>query len=324
MQKLKSGGEKHQLPDVLPALAVRDQIIFPGHTQTLFVGRDKSKAAVDKAVSSGNWILLCFQLDETTEYPNVKDLSDLGTVARILKKIILPDQRVRIMVEGIDRAKILEDYSNGDYLSFKIDLISENAEISEEILAEVELLDSLYIKYSELKPNVVGTLQSVATQYAATAELFKTISENLSAKITSESYPPTFIPSDMFITRRSESGEINAVRQHKSNPGTFADFVAIYCDFSKEEQMICLSKIKIEERVIFVYETLLKKLRKCEFKLNAEQRAKKKLETEYKNIFLQEQLSEILKEMGIVRLYRFLIPFSEAGDLERISNLYLY
>jgi len=125
MQHFESQDIKHDPPDILPALAVRDAIFFPKQTYHIYVGREKSKVALTKAIAPENWIFLPFQLEANNEYPGVKDLLQLGVVAKILNSRILPDQRILLSIEAIDRANILEDYSNKDYLCFKIKIIPE-------------------------------------------------------------------------------------------------------------------------------------------------------------------------------------------------------
>lgn len=291
MRNSKLQQKKDYPSDLLPALAVRDEIMFPKHTYPLFVGREKSKLAVEKAISAGNLVFLCFQVDPNNDYPNAKDLYKEGITARILKKLELPDNRLKILVEGIDRANLLEDHSKEDYLIFKIDLIPEITSASDQLAAKIELLDNLYIKYSELNPKRskrygVGKMEELRAVVGHDYE-YSGLYETAYASLKN------ILGSTHWLWN-----DINAVRLHKENAGVFADSIANYCDFSREEKMFCLRKIKIEERLDFVYETLLKKVRKTEMILNAEKRAQEKFESEYKKIFLQEQLREILKEMG--------------------------
>ena len=103
---LEDKDQKLQIPPRLPVLLLRDITVFPYMIVPLFVGREKSKNAVDLALSSHRMILLLTQKDVNTEDPKREDVYDMGTVALIMRMLKLPDGRVRILAQGLVRARV--------------------------------------------------------------------------------------------------------------------------------------------------------------------------------------------------------------------------
>src|SRR3982751_5361807 len=102
-----------QIPEELPLLPLRDIVIYPFMIVPLFVSREKSIRAVDKALGEDRMILLTCQKDLDKEEPQQDDLYKVGTVAVIMRMLKLPDGRIRILVQGVSRAQI-ESVSDGE------------------------------------------------------------------------------------------------------------------------------------------------------------------------------------------------------------------
>ncbi len=98
--------EQLVIPDTLPLLPVRDVVIFPFMIVPLFVGRDRSINAVDSALTKDRLIFAATQKDITDDDPNSKDIYRNGTVCMIMRMLKLPDGRVKILVQGLTRARI--------------------------------------------------------------------------------------------------------------------------------------------------------------------------------------------------------------------------
>ena len=85
---------------LLPLLPLRDIVVFPGMVVPLFVGREKSVAALEAAMSGNKDIFLVAQLDPGCDDPTDEDLYDLGVIATVLQLLKLPDGTVRVLVEA--------------------------------------------------------------------------------------------------------------------------------------------------------------------------------------------------------------------------------
>ncbi len=102
----KKEEEQLVIPDTLPLMPVRDVVIFPFMIVPLFVGRERSINGVDAALTKDRLIMAATQKDITKEDPDPEDLYDSGTVCMIMRMMKLPDGRVKILVQGLTRARI--------------------------------------------------------------------------------------------------------------------------------------------------------------------------------------------------------------------------
>jgi ATP-dependent Lon protease len=127
-----------QIPPVLPALPLRDIVIYPFMIVPLFVSRDKSIKAVEEALKENRMIVLVSQKDVNKEDPEQEDLYEVGTVAIIMRMLKLPDGRIRILIQGLSRTRIDSVNSRGDYVKVNITPISEP--LAPENSLEVEAL----------------------------------------------------------------------------------------------------------------------------------------------------------------------------------------
>jgi ATP-dependent Lon protease len=117
-------GER-KMPPQIPLLPVRDVVVYPFMILPLFVGRDKSIRAVDEALSRERLILLATQRDAEAEDPGSEDLYPVGTVAMIMRMLKMPDGRVKILVQGVSRARILGFARRDPYFEVRISEVAE-------------------------------------------------------------------------------------------------------------------------------------------------------------------------------------------------------
>ena len=114
-----------QIPSELPALPLRDIVIYPFMIVPLFVSRDKSIKAVEEALKDNRMIVLVSQKDVNMEDPAQDDLYAVGTVAIIMRMLKLPDGRIRILIQGLSRSKIDGVHPGGDHVRVSLTPISE-------------------------------------------------------------------------------------------------------------------------------------------------------------------------------------------------------
>src|SRR6266508_2036915 len=94
------------IPDILPVLPLKDVVVFPFIILPLSVSREKSILAVDAALAEQRIIMLIAQKDASNETPKPDDLYQVGTVVAIMRMLKLPDGRIRLLVQGLTRARI--------------------------------------------------------------------------------------------------------------------------------------------------------------------------------------------------------------------------
>ena len=114
-----------QIPSQLPVLPLRDIVIYPFMIVPLFVSRDRSIKAVDEALGQNRMIMLVSQKDVDKEEPEQEDLYAVGTVAVIMRMLKLPDGRIRILIQGLSRARVDSISGKGDYVKADITPIAE-------------------------------------------------------------------------------------------------------------------------------------------------------------------------------------------------------
>jgi ATP-dependent Lon protease len=135
---LEDRDKKLHVPKELPILMLRDIVVFPYMVIPLFVGREKSKNAIDYSLSENRMILLLTQKNMEIEEPKRNEVYDVGTVALIMRMLKLPDGRMRILAQGLVRARIDNLDENKPYYTAEVKVIPEpeegNKSIEEEAL----------------------------------------------------------------------------------------------------------------------------------------------------------------------------------------------
>jgi ATP-dependent Lon protease len=135
------------IPDTLPLISVRDIVIFTDMLLPLFIGREKSVRAVEEAVEKDGFLFLTAQKDPNVENPNPDQIFTVGTVSKILRMLKLPDGRVKALVQGIEKARIVKYVSKRSVYRVKIERIPDPQ--VEEINLEMEALMRNVIEHSE-------------------------------------------------------------------------------------------------------------------------------------------------------------------------------
>src|SRR6476620_978258 len=108
------------IPEQLPLLPVRDIVVFPYMVLPLFVGRDMSIKAIEAALAGNRMIFLATQKALDVENPTPEDIHSVGTIVIIMRMLKLPDERIKILVQGISKARIQEYIQNDPYYSVRI------------------------------------------------------------------------------------------------------------------------------------------------------------------------------------------------------------
>jgi len=120
-------GDRLVLPEDLPVLPLRDTVVFPFIILPLSVARESSKAAVDAALAENRTIFLVAQKNKEVDEPGAEDLMEIGTAAVIMRMLKLPDQRIRILVQGVARARLGEMRTEDGYRVGSVEKIEEEA-----------------------------------------------------------------------------------------------------------------------------------------------------------------------------------------------------
>ena len=116
----------------LPLLPLRDIVVFPSMVIPLFVGRDKSIAALNEVMKHDKKIVLVTQKNSEIDDPAASDIYSFGCLSKVLQLLKLPDGTVKVLVEGLARVKILEiEHDNKKFLSCKTQIVETEKENEE-------------------------------------------------------------------------------------------------------------------------------------------------------------------------------------------------
>jgi len=122
--------------EFFPSLPLRDIVIFPGMIAPLFVGRDKSIKALSEVMKTNKKIVLITQKNAEKDEPTEKDIYSFGCESKVLQLLKLPDGTVKVLVEGLNRVKILECRNDKEYLSTATEIIKDKIDApQDEMLA---------------------------------------------------------------------------------------------------------------------------------------------------------------------------------------------
>ncbi|QLA20982.1 endopeptidase La [Desulfolutivibrio sulfoxidireducens] len=187
-EKAGSGnGEKNQLdiPLEMPVLPVRDIVVFNYMILPLFVGRDKSVQAVDAALSGNRYILILTQKDEKVDDPGPEDLFTVGTVGMIMRMLKMPDGRLKVLVQGLTRARVSEFVATDPFLLSKIEIVEEKdiKEISLEQEAMMRAAREQSEKILSLRGIATADIMSVLNSVNEPGRLADLISSNLRMRV---------------------------------------------------------------------------------------------------------------------------------------------
>lgn len=139
---------------IYPVLPLRDIIVFPHVVVPLFVGRDKSIAALENAMSNNKQILLIAQTDALVDTPYTGDLYRIGTLANILQLLKLPDGTVKILAEGVARAEVIEWTQNTSFFEAHAEPLIDKKERESEIEALMRSVFEQFENYVRLNKRI--------------------------------------------------------------------------------------------------------------------------------------------------------------------------
>ena len=167
-----------------PVLPLRDIVVFPQMIVPLFVGRDKSVAALESAMAGDKKIFLVSQLDPAEDDPDRDALYDMGVIATVLQLLKLPDGTVRVLVEGQQRATLTALTGQGQHLTAEVELIEaddpEGAEVSALMRSVVEQFEN----YSKLNKKLPAETAVQLGQIEEASKLADAVAANINIKVS--------------------------------------------------------------------------------------------------------------------------------------------
>ncbi len=168
---------------VVPVLPLRDVVVYPHMVIPLFVGRERSIRALESAMETDKQILLCAQKSAAQDEPTSEDIFTLGTLSNILQLLKLPDGTIKVLVEGSERARVVNFFSSEEF--FKAQVVTYQPDRLDE--REVEVLSrsvlSQFDQYVKLNKKVPPEILSSLANIDDPGRLADTIAAHLALKI---------------------------------------------------------------------------------------------------------------------------------------------
>ncbi|WP_133673536.1 endopeptidase La [Maribacter caenipelagi] len=173
------------LPETLPILPLRNTVLFPGVVIPITAGRDKSIQLIKDANNGSKVIGVVSQKDEETENPDVQDINTLGTVAKILRVLQMPDGNTTVIIQGKKRFEIAEVLTKKPYLTATV---RETEEIrpeknDKEFLAIIESIKELALKIIRDNPNIPSEASFAIKNIQSNSFLINFVSSNLNLDV---------------------------------------------------------------------------------------------------------------------------------------------
>lgn len=169
---------------ITPLLPLRDVVVYPQLVIPLFVGRDKSIKAIEKANNGDKQILLVAQKSANKDDPDVKDLFEIGTLATILQMLKLPDGTVKVLVEGIERILLTKFLDSGEFWSAESKIIKSKETKDKKSIALMRTLFSQFDQYVKLNKKIPPELLTSLASIEEPGRMADSIAANLNLKLT--------------------------------------------------------------------------------------------------------------------------------------------
>ncbi len=254
------GGDQIEFRDELPLLPVRDIVVYPFMILPLFVGRESSVLAVEEAINNfDRLIVLSSQKDIQTENPDPSEIFDVATVAMIMRMRKLPDGRIKILVQGLNKVRILQYEELSPFYKVKVSKVEcdkvdpQSTEIQAVVRNVKEKLEKVIQSSRSLSPDILMVLEDIEDP----GRLADLIASNLSLRVTeaqiileTENPKDRLVYIDELLAKEIEILEAqNKLKTHSENTSDHEDFLkeqirSIRSDLTDSEEVDEFTEMK--------------------------------------------------------------------------------
>src|SRR6202161_1725019 len=170
--------EKQEMKRV-PMMPVRDMVIFPQQMTPFIVGREASVRALEEALTGDKKIFLSTQHDASVDDPKPEEIYAVGTLANIVQSVKLPDGNIKVLVEGVERARALSIATEEGFFRATVRLLNARVEPSPAVDQTVQKITGLYEQFIKLSQSMNYDTMIAAARVDDPAKLSDTIAANL-------------------------------------------------------------------------------------------------------------------------------------------------
>ncbi len=287
------------LKKIAPVLPLRDIVVFPHMVAPLFVGRKPSVNALNHAMLKDKKILLVTQKNSEVDNPNNNDLYDIGTYAKILQLLKLPDGTIKVLVEGIERVKISNVDFSGDFLTGNYSFLRLKNSNNNNIKALVKIVIEQFESYQKINKKISAELTNNIKNFFDYNKLADVLIANLNINISQkqELLEMTLLEKRLEKVNEYLLAEIDAVQIEKKIKGRVKrQMEKTQKEYYLNEQMKAIQKELGDNEDVDDISEIEKKLK--EIKLSNE--ALEKCKSELKKL---KNMSPMSAQATVIRNY---------------------
>jgi ATP-dependent Lon protease len=167
----------------LPMMPIRDVVIFPSMMTPFVVGRESSVRALEEALAADKKIFLATQHDASVDEPKANEIYQVGTIVNIVQSLKLADGNIKVLVEGIERAKILQVTDADGFFEATVRTVKYSSEMTPTLEQAIQRVTSLFEQYVKLCQSLNYETMIAAVRMEDPAKLTDTIAANLQLSI---------------------------------------------------------------------------------------------------------------------------------------------
>ena len=167
----------------LPMMPIRDMVIFPHMMTPFVVGRESSVRALEEALTGDRKIFLATQHDASVDEPSADDIFETGTIGNIVQSVKMPDGNIKVLVEGVERAKAIEVNDEDGFFVATVRMGRVNLEMSPQVEQMMQKVHTLFEQYVKLQQSLNYETMAASVRGDEPAKLADTIAANLQLSI---------------------------------------------------------------------------------------------------------------------------------------------
>jgi ATP-dependent Lon protease len=167
----------------LPMMPIRDMVIFPHMMTPFVVGRESSVRALEEALTGDRKIFLATQHDASVDEPNADDIFQTGTIGNIVQSVKMPDGNIKVLVEGVERARATEVNDEDGFFVATVHMGKTHLELTPQVEAMAQRVHSLFEQYVKLQQSLNYETMAASVRMDEPAKLADTIAANLQLSI---------------------------------------------------------------------------------------------------------------------------------------------
>jgi len=209
------------IPQILPVLPLRDNVIFPYMIFPVLVGRDQSIEAANYSIDSSKFIFLATQRNADVEDPAEDDIYREGTIARIIQILKLPNGLLKILVDGLLQGRIRKFKKNNEFFEAEIEVVLPEEENKREVNALVRQMNKAFKEYVKMNKNIPGEALSAYENIEESDRKLYYVAANItqSIEVKQSILEQTSLKSQLYEVMRILNSEIDILKMEREIEG---------------------------------------------------------------------------------------------------------